>query len=109
MPREDRRVYFDMDESYQALYAFCEEKSIAKPVSGSLHKVDVNLDNPMDLDFFVESKRTGQIEVFKYSKDFVVAALMILCRNSKIPLPKGVNKNLEITKDNLILRLQLIR
>lgn len=109
MPREDRRVYFDMQESYRAVYSFCEHKSVSKPVSGVLQKVEVNLESPLDLDFHIESNRSGKTEVFVYSVDFVVAALMMLCKESKIPLPKGVNKNLEITKDNLILRVQLIR
>jgi hypothetical protein len=32
-----------------------------------------------------------------------------LCVEHRIPLPKGVNKTLEVSKDSLVLRVQLIR
>jgi hypothetical protein len=109
MPREDRRVYFNAEEIYKALYTFCVEKELPKPVSGSLHKISTNLDNSLDLDFYIENGRTGSIEIFTCSKDFTIAALMHLCIEHRIPLPKGVNKTLEVSKDSLVLRVQLIR
>lgn len=109
MPREDRRVFFDLEESYKGVYLLCEQKDISKPVAGILHKVDPNLDNPLALDFHIESNRSGKIEIFTYTKDFVIAALMTLCRDARIPLPKGANKSLEMHGAHLVLRVQMIR
>lgn len=34
MPREDRRVIFDFEEAYKALYALCTRREIKKPPPG---------------------------------------------------------------------------
>ncbi len=109
MPREDRRVFFDLDESYKAVYTLCGQKAIPKPVSGVLRKVDINLDDPLNLDFQIESNRSGQMETSTFTKDFVIAALMVMCRNIGIPLPKGANKTLEMIRGQLVLRVQMLR
>lgn len=109
MPREDRRIYFDYDETFKAIYQLCAQKGLPKPPPGYIIRVDANAENPLELDFFLESHRSSALETTRYTKDFVVAALMIFCRGIGIPLPKGANKTLELTKDKLILRVQMIR
>ena len=109
MPREDRRVYFDHEEGYKAIYTFCSQKAIAKPVSGTLRRVDINLENSLELDFFIESARSQKIEVFTYTKDFVIAALMTMCQSIGTPLAKRANKSVEVVDGKLVLRVQILR
>lgn len=109
MPREDRRIYFDHDETFKAIYQLCGQKGLPKPPAGYIIHVEANIENPLELDFTIESKRNVSNELIQYSRDFIVAALMIYCRTIGIPLPKGANKTLELSKDNLILRVQMIR
>lgn len=109
MPREDRRIYFDHDETFKAVYQLCGQKGLPKPPAGYIIRVEPNIENPMDLDVILENHRSSALETIHYSKDFVVAALMIYCRGAGIPLPKGANKSLELSKDKIILRVQMIR
>lgn len=109
MPREDRRIFFDFDETYKAVYQLCTQKGVPKPPSGHIIRVEQNLENPLELDLFLENSKTGAIEAVRYSKDFVVAGLMILCRSIGIPLPKGANKSLELNREKVILRVQMLR
>lgn len=109
MPREDRRIFFDFDESYKAVYQLCAQKGVPKPPAGYIIRVEQNLEHPLELDFFFENNKTNEIETVRYTKDFVVAALMILCRGIGIPLPKGANKSLELNRERVVLRVQMLR
>jgi hypothetical protein len=109
MPREDRRIFFDYDETFKAIYSLCAQKGLPKPPGGAIIRIDEHIESPLELDFHFENPRVGGLEGTKYTKDFVVAALMIMCRGMGIPLPKGANKALELMKDKLVLRVQLLR
>lgn len=109
MPREDRRIFFDYEETYKAVYSLCTQKGLPKPPSGSIMRMEPNLENPLELDIFLESNRSGSLETVKYTKDFIVAVLMIMCRTIGIPLPKGASKTLELQQDKVILRVQMMR
>lgn len=109
MPREDRRIFFDFDETYKAIYQLCAQKGLPKPPSGYIVRVEQNLENPLELDFFLENHKSSAIETTRYTKDFAVAALMIMCRTIGIPLPKGANKSLELNRDKVVLRVQMLR
>lgn len=109
MPREDRRIFFDYDEMFKAVYQLCAQKGLPKPPSGIIVRVEPNLENPFELGFIIENQKTNELEAVKYTKDFAVAALMIMCRTIGIPLPKGANKTLELSRDKVVLRVQMIR
>lgn len=109
MPREDRRIYFDYEETYKAIYSLCFQKGLPKPPGGTIIRIDQNPENPLELDVFIENNKTNTLETIRYTKDFAVAALMIFCRSIGIPLPKGANKSLELMQEKLILRVQMIR
>lgn len=109
MPREDRRISFDHEEVYKAIYGFCVQKGVPKPPAGALMRVAVDIENPLELDFVIETNREQKLESVKYTKDFTVAALMIMCRAIGIPLPKAANKSLEIINDKIVLRIQMMR
>lgn len=109
MPREDRRIFFEFEETYKAIYQLCAQKGVPKPAAGTIIRIEQNLENPLELDIFLENSRSNEIEVIRYTKDFMIAALMIMCRTIGIPLPKGANKSLEIGQTMVILRIQMLR
>lgn len=109
MPREDRRLYFDNLETYKALYSLCGQKHMQKPAVGVLKRIDTSLEDVMDLNFYIENSKTLEIETETYSKDFVTAALMVLCQSTGIPIAKRANKILEVVDDKLVLRIQILR
>jgi hypothetical protein len=109
MPREDRRIFFDYDETFKAIHSLCVQKGVPRPPAGIIVRIDPNIENPLEMDVLVESQRTHNLETIKYSRDFIVASLMIFCRGVGIPLPKAANKVLELMPDKVILRVQMIR
>lgn len=109
MPREDRRIFFDFEETYKAVYQLCVQKGLPKPPAGYILRIEPNLEDPLELDFFMENHKTVALETVQYTRDFVVAALMIMCRTIGIPLPKGANKTLELNREKVILRIQMMR
>lgn len=109
MPREDRRIFFDYEETYKAIYSLCTQKGLPKPPAGHIMRMEPNFENPLEIDIFLDNIRTGSEETVKYTKDFVVAALMIMCRTIGIPLPKGASKALDLQEDKVILRVQMMR
>jgi hypothetical protein len=109
MPREDRRIFFDYEETYKAIVALCNEKGLPKPASGYIMNVEYHPENPLEIDITLENNRSGSVEYVRYTKDFMVAALMGSCRVIGIPLPKAANKTMEIHDEKLALRVQMLR
>ena len=109
MPREDRRIIFSYNEVYKAVYALTVQKNLKKPPAGELKTVAkseedsniiiLHLENPQDADM---PKRTVE-----YSRDFMAAALMLMCRGHGIPMPKKAQKSVVLGKDNLVLRVEI--
>ena len=107
MPTEDRRITFESEEVYKAIYALCTQKQIKKPPPGvvSLVKEDeadntkiyVDIENPQE-------KTRARME---YGRDFLAAALMLFCRGLGIPLPKKAQKSVIIIDGKVILRVQI--
>lgn len=110
MPHEERRIIFDYNEAYNAIYALCSEKKVQKPPVGGMLEIQFSYDNPFELKILFEDHKTNLEHRMVLTKDFVIAALMMQCRNIGIPLPKGANKTLELAKDGkVILHVQIIR
>lgn len=109
MPREDRRILFENEEVYKALYALCAQKQIKKPPPGLLtriyedekdsNKIYVHLENPQETH--------DPMRKVEYSRDFLAAALMLFCRGLGIPLPKKAQKSVVIKDNEVVLRVQV--
>jgi hypothetical protein len=107
MPREDRRIFFENDEVYKALYAMCFQKQMKAPPPGQIAtileddenkgQIKVRIENPLD-------KTSANLE---YTSDFMAAALMLFCRGCGIPLPKQAKKSVVIHEGQIILRVQI--
>ena len=113
MPREDRRIVFELDEVYKAIYALCIQKQVRQPPPGNIvaiaedprddKNIHIMLNNPQ---MHVKENTRSKIE---YSRDFVAAALMLYCRGQGIPLPKGAVKLVEFGETDVTLRVLIQR
>lgn len=111
MPKEDRRIMFNKEEVYKAIYALCMQKDIPKPPPGVVtsvieHEEDqsrivVTLENP------ASHSAAQNHNIVEYSRDFIAAALMLFCRGCGIPLPKGAIKSVMLSGGEVILRVQI--
>lgn len=106
MPREDRRVIFDMSETYQALYRLSLKKDDEKTLQpGAIVKIEANANNEDQFDFHLSNPQEGVEMTVTYSKDFVAAALMMFCRGEGIPLPRRAQKAVMVREGQMILRV----
>ena len=109
MPREDRRIIFDYDEAYKALYSLCVQKERKKPPTGAItmlveddkddSRIYVRIENQLDTQ--------GGGARIEYSRDFLAAALMVYCRGCGIPLPKKARKSVMVRENDVILRVEM--
>lgn len=107
MPREDRRLVFDYEEVYKALYGLCAQKQISKPPAG---RVQVVGEDKVDGDkVFLELENPHETTAARveYSRDFLAAALMVFCRGCGIPLPRNAKKSVLIKDGQVMLRIQI--
>ena len=107
MPREDRRIYFEFQETYKAIYALCVQNQIQKPQPGMVTEVSAH---PADADKVmvrIENIHDSSVQYIEFTRDFLAAALMLYCRTIRIPLPKTAKKSVEFSADSVILRVQV--
>ncbi len=108
MPREDRRISFDNEEVYKAIFALCTQKQMKKPIPGVIVKISEGAGDasPILIDF--QNPLDGkQVTREEYARDFLAAALMLFCRGCGIPLPKSARKSVLIVEGVVILRVQI--
>jgi hypothetical protein len=107
MPREDRRILFDNEEVYKALYAMSFQKQLKVPPPGQVVKIYEDEANQGQI--FVEMQNLHEKTEVKldYTRDFVAAALMLFCRGCGIPLPKSAKKSVMLAEGQLMLRVQI--
>lgn len=107
MPREDRRIYFEFQETYKALYAMCVQKEIRKPPPGMVAAVMLHPTDTTKVLVRIENAHSNFAQDVEFTRDFLAAALMLYCRTCRIPLPKTAQKSVEFATDSVILRVQI--
>jgi hypothetical protein len=107
MPREDRRIYFEYDETYKAIFALCVQKDFKKPQPGTIKSVEPLAEDSGRLNVRIENDLDHTSSVTEYNRDFLAAALMLYCRSIGIPLPKSAQKSIELMPGSVILRVQI--
>ena len=109
MPKEDRRIVFDNEEVYKALYALTTQKQMKKPPPGSITNVEAASDNPDRVIVTLVNPQNSfdQEMTEEYTRDFLAAALMVFCRGQGIPLPKSARKSVLIKDGIVMLRAQI--
>ncbi len=104
MPREDRRIIFENEEVYKAVYSLCTQKQMKVPPAGQVVSiVEDEKDNKFILN--LEDPQLQTVSAVEYSRDFIAAALMLYCRGCGIPLPKSAKKSVLLQDKNMILRV----
>ncbi len=107
MPKEDRRITFSNEEVYKALYTLCEQKNLSSMPVGQIITSGFDPKDTNKMFFIVENKMEENHDKVEHSRDFVAAALMILCKGSGIPLPKSAKKSVVIQEGMVVLRVQI--
>lgn len=105
MPREDRRIIFEHEEVYKALYSLCVQKELKPPPAGTVGKVIVHPVDPTKVLVQIRDDRKQTAIDVEFSRDFLAAALMLFCRGHRIPLPKSAQKAVELDSANVVLRV----
>lgn len=103
MPREDRRIFFDHEETYKAIYALCMQKEMRKPPPGYITNVSIDKDNEQRIRIRIENPQDSSAADLEYGRDFMAAALMLLCRSLGIPIPRKSQKSVEVVDGGTIL------
>lgn len=107
MPREDRRISFENEEVYKAVFALCTQKQMKKPIPGVILKViDSGDAGPVVLEIGNPLHSSDSVKE-EYTRDFLAAALMLFCRGCGIPLPKSARKSVMVIEGTVILRVQI--
>ena len=109
MPREDRRIYFTYDETYKAIYALAVKKDLPKPPPGEIIGVDKAENDDTKIIVVLQNMQENWDQPLKleYSRDFIAAALMLMCRGYNIPLPRSAKKSVVIGSNEVILRAEI--
>ena len=107
MPREDRRIIFEYEELYKAIYSLCVQKGRRKPPIGMISSVVEDKNDNSRLYVLIENQHEEHSSKHEYSRDFIAAALMIYCRGCGIPLPKKARKSVIINEQDVILRVEI--
>lgn len=105
MPKEDRLITFDFDEAYEALAALCKQKDIQDLFQGEITGMSHPDGDSSRILIQFKNPETKQGHSEEYSRDFIAAALMLFCRNLKIPLPRGGKKFVSFDDDEVMLRI----
>ena len=91
MPEEYRKLVFSEDELDQAVVEFCQNKGMILPQDEIVTVELTGLpDNPIKLQYST-ILQNGTTEV-SLSRDQFGAALIIYCRQRRIPIPKSAEK-----------------
>ena len=107
MPSEDRRIIFEFQETYKALYALSMQKDLLKPPPGIVRSVALHDADPARVIVRIENPQTNLAQNVEFTRDFLAGALMLYCRTLRIPLPKSAQKSVEFTGESVVLRVRI--
>jgi hypothetical protein len=107
MPREDRRIMFDNEEVYKALYSMTFQKQMKQPPPGNIVKITEDEQNKGQILVVINNPLEQKETNLEYTQDFMAAALMLFCKGCGIPLPKSAKKSVVINEGQITLRVQI--
>lgn len=107
MPREDRRIVFEYDEVYKALYSLSAQKGLKKPPAGEIKGVEEDPRDSANFHVKIENPLDKTAMKLDFTRDFLAAALMMYCRGLGIPLPKKARKSVMLADGNVVLRVEI--
>lgn len=116
MPIDVRKIIFSNRELRMILQKYCKEKGIQLPKSPLQNFEIIRPDDsnrvisentPEGLKFILNFVSSNPNEPFRIhlTEDDVIQALIMACREAKIPLPRKANKHLQPQKDAIALSI----
>jgi hypothetical protein len=104
MASEYRLVFFDQNEMCRALIEYKRQRGTPFP-PGNLRKVVIGR-SALDVTIQVEPDRGGAIEQVTFDTTSIAAALIIFCKERKIPLPAKSSKEMRLVADRLCMLIR---
>ena len=98
MPTDSRMITFTEGELKDALFFFCQATGRKLSDPGMTR---MRLGSEPNITVAVEGLGPGDATIFQETD--IAAALILYCRNEKIPLPKNATKSLRIEKGSVAL------
>jgi len=107
MPQEDRKIIFDFQELYKAIYALSMRWEKKLPPPGVIVKIETHASDDGTLIVYIKNDHHGDLNKEEYTHDFLAAALMLFCRSCEVPVPKQSRKSVELKAGAIVLRVQI--
>jgi hypothetical protein len=105
MPKEDRRIIFDLAEVYKAIYSLRQQKQMGGLPPGHIKSLTEKGEDQSAFLIAIENPQDNTKDHIEVSKDFMAAALMLFCRGHGIPLPRGGHKSVTLGGGDVTLRI----
>ncbi len=106
MPSEHRVIVFTSEEAIDAIARF--SKMLDTPLfRGKPTELHVRKNPQVRAILEVEKRGSEEIETIDLSSSHLAAALINFCREIRIPLPKNAKKELDVSGEQLVLRLKV--
>jgi hypothetical protein len=107
MPTERRSIVFSMNEAIDAINAFRYALKEAMPNKPIVKFRAVSTAKGVAGEVQVQDGRNGETATIPVSPEHLAAALMAMCRTSRIPLPRRGVKSLTRIEDDVALLIEL--
>jgi hypothetical protein len=107
MSREDRNIYFDLEESYKAILGLCIKNGLKNPPIGRITSAAVKAGHDDVFQLRIEDTLQGTGKDVEYTRDFLAAAFINYCRSVQIPLPRKSLKSVsvDVSGEEFVLRV----
>jgi len=106
MPSEHRVIVFTSEEAIDAIARF--SKMLDTPLfRGKPTELHVRKNPQVRAILEVEKRGSEEIETIDLNSSHLAAALINFCREIRIPLPRNAKKELDVSGEQLVLRLKV--
>jgi hypothetical protein len=104
MASEYRLIFFDQNELCRALIEYNRQRRTPFP-PGNLRKVVIGR-SALTVTIQVDPDKGGAIEEVTFDTPSIAAALIIFCKERKIPLPAKSSKEMRLVADRLCMLIR---
>ena len=104
MASEYRMIFFDQNELCRALIEYNRQRRTPFP-PGHLRKVVIGL-SALTVTIQVDPDKGGETEMVTFDTPSIAAALIIFCKDRKIPLPAKSSKEMRVVADRLCMLIR---
>lgn len=106
MPSEHRVIFFTSEEAIDAIARF--SKMLDTPLfRGTPTELHVRKNPHVRAILEVQKRGREEIDTIDLNSSHLAAALINFCRETRIPLPSNAKKELDVSGEQLVLRLEV--